>query len=134
MKKVSEHDIMAQGYIEGMSEIMTKEGLPTKAIELLNEEDEELVPLVKDGLRQILNEQGFDKESPITGLGITAFYRMMAIIGFGCESQRLLGIDGNKYLDHMVMKHQVTGMDAHLYNQIIREPIEPMEWNDETDD
>jgi hypothetical protein len=115
---VPEHRVMAQGYIEEKARRCVETGLDRRAEMWLASQGSNLVPAVLSGMRQIADGNGFSPESPLEGIGISAFYRMLAIIGFRCQGQMLCDTVDGCFLDRMVMKHQVTGMVAHLYNLV----------------
>jgi hypothetical protein len=114
------HDLTAQGYIEHKASRMAEEGLGERAVAWLRSGGEGLVAVVLDGLRQIQDGCGFSEEQPLTGIGISGFHRMMAILGFRCRQQSLCSMSEEGMLDRMVMQHKVTEMVARMYNLVER--------------
>lgn len=121
---VLEHEVMAQGYIEEKARRCADEGLGERAELWLQSQGRDLVTAVQSGMRQIADGRGFSPESPLEGIGISAFYRMMTIIGFRCAGQELCDTVRGCFLDKMVMKHEVTGMVVHMYNLVEKPQVD----------
>lgn len=82
---------------------------------------QEQLARLESGMQQIVDGHGTTKERPITGLGISGFYELMAVLHFELDSQMLMDAGGpTEYLDLMRMRHRVDGRIVELYNLVVK--------------
>lgn len=85
--------------------------------EEMSQEDLDILQLA---CRQIAEGKGFDKNKPLTGLGVSGFYDVMQLFHFQSKSRETfyqfrLGEEKGA-LDCITFQHRVDGREATLYN------------------
>ena len=85
---------------------------------LAGNDEAHLVEPIQQGARQLASDQGLCKEAPLHGIGIKPVYRLMNLMGFRIEYQRICDDDKTMFIDHMVFVHDVIGQVAHVFNRV----------------
>ena len=82
--------------------------------------DADELAAIENGCRQILNGRGFSADQPLTGLGISGFYRLMDLFHFKLRSQSVAGrVEGRRgMLDRMDMQHAMDERTCVLFNLV----------------
>jgi hypothetical protein len=80
-----------------------------------------LLALVEQGCRQIVDWRGISPETPLQGLGINGFYRLIEVFHFKVVGQSATFGDDDSVMDKMTIKHGVTGEEITLYNLVKKE-------------
>jgi hypothetical protein len=83
----------------------------------MSEEDLEILQLA---CKQIIEGKGFDKNNPLTGLGVSGFYDVMRLFHFKSKSRKTFYQfqqgEEKGALDCITFQHRVDGREATLYN------------------
>lgn len=85
--------------------------------------DKKTLALIKSGAEQIIEWKGWNKENPLTKIGISGFYSLLATFHFNLVSQRTIPTENDdskmyRILDEMTMKHAMTNETIVLYNLV----------------
>ena len=81
---------------------------------------EDLLQSVDIGMAQLIDHRGMSEENPLSGIGIEGFYALLKALHFDFLSQALISETQEGYLDEMIMKHRITGMEITIYNLVAR--------------
>lgn len=72
------------------------------------------------GMAQLVHCQGITADNPIMGIGIEGFYALLRTLHFDFLSQALMSETREGYLDEMIMKHRITGMEISIYSLVAK--------------
>ncbi len=74
---------------------------------------------VEHGCRQLSYWRGLSADTPLEGIGIDGFYRLVGMFHFRVEQQSLLDTDDDGFFtDEMSIRHIVNGNVITLYNRV----------------
>lgn len=88
-------------------------------------QNKKILALIKSGMMQIVEWKGWNQENPLTKIGISGFYSLMATFHFQLVSRKTIPIKKKKpsethyyILDEMTMKHVFVNKTIILYNLV----------------
>ena len=77
-----------------------------------------ILSVIEQGCRQIQEWKGITPESPLKGLGINGFYRLIELFHFKVVGQSASFGDDGTVMDKMTIKHAVSDWELTLYNMV----------------
>ena len=102
------------GYLQGKAEVYLEEGPDAYtqqdffALQAGMDIPESMVPILENGMKQIMDWRGYRQDIPFTKLGIKGFYKLIEILHFRVEQQETCDRQtAGGFLDKMTIVHTV---------------------------
>jgi len=84
----------------------------------------EILASVRQGMEQIRQFRGWNRENAFEGLGVEGCYALLATLHFELEGQATQELDADTFLDELHLKHRVSGDPITLFNKVPKPVVE----------
>ena len=105
-------------HIQIRAQVRVKHGIDELMQIMTPETDPLCVTRVFFCFHQLAEGKGFSRDNALQDIGISALYKAMRMLKYSLSMQLIAGKTEDRFLDLMVMKHNIENHVAHLYNWV----------------